>query len=275
MQAEEYNHRGELMIYCRDTCSTINEYENYLWNKNMERETKLCIIVSCRSGKEMVDYITRYLTSIRERKVIPNVKPGYMRELLPDTAPEEPEDWENIFNDIEKVIMPGVSLQLLNKFKKITYFAKFAFKWMNFFAQVVHWQSPHMHAYYPSLTSWPSMLGDMLADAINCVGFTWVSEIHRMQIIFLQWNLWSAKNLPSWSSLLNIIWVKKASSPACTELEMNMMDWLCKALGLPFFFLHHHPDSRGGGILQVCSTVYCLIQTPNLHADCFNLIFFC
>ncbi|KAG7482920.1 histidine decarboxylase [Solea senegalensis] len=71
-----------------------------------------------------------------------------------------------------------------------------------------------MHAYYPSLTSWPSMLGDMLADAINCVGFTW------------------------------------ASSPACTELEMHVMDWLCKALGLPHFFLHHHPDSRGGGILQ-------------------------
>ncbi|KAK5874223.1 hypothetical protein PBY51_019190 [Eleginops maclovinus] len=139
-----------------------------------------------RRGKELVDYITQYLGSIRERRVIPDVKPGYMRELLPDTAPAEPEDWENIFKDIEKVIMPGV----------------------------VHWQSPHMHAYYPSLTSWPSMLGDMLADAINCVGFTW------------------------------------ASSPACTELEMNVMDWLCKALGLPSFFLHYHPDSRGGGILQ-------------------------
>ncbi|XP_033482511.1 histidine decarboxylase [Epinephelus lanceolatus] len=139
-----------------------------------------------RRGKELVDYITQYLGSIRERRVIPDVKPGYMKELLPDTAPTEPEDWESIFDDIEKVIMPGV----------------------------VHWQSPHMHAYYPSLTSWPSMLGDMLADAINCVGFTW------------------------------------ASSPACTELEMNVMDWLCKALGLPSFFLHHHPDSRGGGILQ-------------------------
>uniref|UniRef100_A0A8C2WX34 Histidine decarboxylase n=1 Tax=Cyclopterus lumpus TaxID=8103 RepID=A0A8C2WX34_CYCLU len=137
-------------------------------------------------GKELVDYITQYLGSIRERRVIPDVKPGYMKELLPDTAPTEPEDWESIFKDIEKVIMPGV----------------------------VHWQSPHMHAYYPSLTSWPSMLGDMLADAINCVGFTW------------------------------------ASSPACTELEMNVMDWLCKALGLPSFFLHHHPDSIGGGILQ-------------------------
>ncbi|RVE74306.1 hypothetical protein OJAV_G00020800 [Oryzias javanicus] len=139
-----------------------------------------------RRGKEMVDYITQYLSSIRDRRVIPDVKPGDTQELLPDSAPTEPEDWESIFNDIERVIMPGV----------------------------VHWQSPHMHAYYPSLTSWPSMLGDMLADAINCVGFTW------------------------------------ASSPACTELEMKMMDWLCKALGLPYFFLHHHPDSRGGGVLQ-------------------------
>uniref|UniRef100_A0A8C6U0L0 Histidine decarboxylase n=1 Tax=Neogobius melanostomus TaxID=47308 RepID=A0A8C6U0L0_9GOBI len=144
-----------------------------------------------RRGKELVDYITQYLGSIRERRVIPDVKPGYMRDLIPESAPVEAEDWDNIFNDIERVIMPGV----------------------------VHWQSPYMHAYYPSLTSWPSLLGDMLADAINCVGFTW------------------------------------ASSPACTELEMNVMDWLCKALGLPSFFLHHHPDSRGGGILQVCATL--------------------
>nr|XP_042132091.1 histidine decarboxylase isoform X2 [Peromyscus maniculatus bairdii]XP_042132092.1 histidine decarboxylase isoform X2 [Peromyscus maniculatus bairdii]XP_042132093.1 histidine decarboxylase isoform X2 [Peromyscus maniculatus bairdii] len=71
-----------------------------------------------------------------------------------------------------------------------------------------------MHAYYPALTSWPSLLGDMLADAINCLGFTW------------------------------------ASSPACTELEMSVMDWLAKMLGLPEHFLHHHPSSQGGGVLQ-------------------------
>ncbi|MEQ2172411.1 hypothetical protein GOODEAATRI_020740, partial [Goodea atripinnis] len=44
-----------------------------------------------------------------ERRVIPDVKPGYMRELLPEAAPTEPEDWEEIFNDIEKIIMPGVN----------------------------------------------------------------------------------------------------------------------------------------------------------------------
>lgn len=61
----------------------------------------------------MVDYITEYLGSIRERKVIPDVKPGYMKELLPDSAPTEPEEWETIFKDIERVIMPGVSSHVL------------------------------------------------------------------------------------------------------------------------------------------------------------------
>ncbi|XP_053321114.1 histidine decarboxylase isoform X2 [Spea bombifrons] len=139
-----------------------------------------------RRGKELVDYICQYLTTVRERRVNPDVQPGYMRALLPDCAPMESESWDSIFRDIEDIIMPGV----------------------------VHWQSPHMHAYFPALTSWPSLLGDMLADAINCLGFTW------------------------------------ASSPACTELEMNVMDWLAKMLGLPRHFLHHCPNSKGGGVLQ-------------------------
>jgi histidine decarboxylase len=42
------------------------------------------------------------------------------------------------------------------------------------FTQVTHWQSPYMHAYFPALNSFPSLLGDMLADAIGCLGFTWV-----------------------------------------------------------------------------------------------------
>uniref|UniRef100_A0A2K6KMQ5 Histidine decarboxylase n=2 Tax=Rhinopithecus bieti TaxID=61621 RepID=A0A2K6KMQ5_RHIBE len=137
-------------------------------------------------GREMVDYICQYLSTVRERRVTPDVQPGYLRAQLPESAPEDPDSWDSIFGDIEQIIMPGV----------------------------VHWQSPHMHAYYPALTSWPSLLGDMLADAINCLGFTW------------------------------------ASSPACTELEMNVMDWLAKMLGLPEHFLHYHPSSQGGGVLQ-------------------------
>ncbi|XP_037791795.1 histidine decarboxylase-like [Penaeus monodon] len=151
-----------------------------------------------KRGKEMVDYIADYLDTIRDRRVFPDVKPGYMRELVPEHAPEDPEPWENIFNDIERVVMPGVT----------------------------HWQSPYMHAYFPALNSYPSLLGDMLADAINCLGFTW------------------------------------ASSPACTELEIVVMDWLAKMLGLPEHFLHSYKDSPGGGVIQTTAseaTFVCLL----------------
>ncbi|XP_046683668.1 histidine decarboxylase-like [Homalodisca vitripennis] len=138
----------------------------------------------------MVDYIADYLENIRDRRVYPSVTPGYIRNLVPMDAPLEPESWDAIFGDIERVIMPGVT----------------------------HWQSPHMHAYFPALNSMPSLLGDMLADAINCLGFTW------------------------------------ASSPVCTELETVVMNWLGKMTGLPEDFLHVRSDSKGGGVIQTTAS---------------------
>ncbi|XP_026471978.1 histidine decarboxylase-like [Ctenocephalides felis] len=151
-----------------------------------------------KRGKEMVDYIADYLENIRDRKVFPAVKPGYLRSMMPESAPIDGEPWEQIIGDVERLIMPGVT----------------------------HWQSPHMHAYFPALNSFPSLLGDMLADAINCLGFTW------------------------------------ASSPACTELEMIVMNWLGKMIGLPEDFLHVRSTSLGGGVIQTTAseaTLVCLL----------------
>jgi histidine decarboxylase len=41
--------------------------------------------------------------------VFPDVVPGYIRELLPDEAPVKGEQWDEIFKDVERVIMPGVN----------------------------------------------------------------------------------------------------------------------------------------------------------------------
>ena len=41
---------------------------------------------------------------------------------------------------------------------------------------VTHWQHPRFHAYFPSGNSFPSILGDMLGDAIGCIGFSWVNK---------------------------------------------------------------------------------------------------
>ncbi|KAL3187101.1 hypothetical protein MRX96_026025 [Rhipicephalus microplus] len=60
-------------------------------------------------GREMVEYIARYMESIADRRVTPQCEPGYLKELLPERAPEQPEDWDNIMADVERFIMPGVT----------------------------------------------------------------------------------------------------------------------------------------------------------------------
>ncbi|KFM68904.1 Histidine decarboxylase, partial [Stegodyphus mimosarum] len=159
-------------------------------------------------GKEMVDFIADYLINIRQRRVFPGVKPGYMRDLLPDSAPEEGENFNTIFEDIEKVIMPGIT----------------------------HWQSPQMHAYFPALNSGASLLGDMLADGLGCLAFTW------------------------------------ASSPACTELEIIVMDWLAKMIGLPSSFLHSASRGKGGGVIQTTASEATLISLLAARTQMFETL---
>lgn len=65
-----------------------------------------------RRGKEMVDLVADYLENIEERPVYPDLEPGYLRPLIPSEAPVEPDSYEDIIKDVERVIMPGVSSRL-------------------------------------------------------------------------------------------------------------------------------------------------------------------
>ncbi|KAL3873116.1 hypothetical protein ACJMK2_036272, partial [Sinanodonta woodiana] len=98
-----------------------------------------------RRGREMVDYVASYLENVRTYQPYPDVQPGYLRHMIPDCAPESPDSWDDLFKDIERVIMPGVT----------------------------HWHNPHFHAYYPTANSFPAMLADILSNGVGCLGFTW------------------------------------------------------------------------------------------------------
>jgi aromatic-L-amino-acid/L-tryptophan decarboxylase len=76
---------------------------------------------------------------------------------------------------------------------------------------VTHWQSPKFHAYFPCNGSGPAILGDLLASGLGVQGMLW------------------------------------ATSPACTELETHVLDWLVPMLGLPDKFLS---SNTGGGVIQ-------------------------
>jgi aromatic-L-amino-acid decarboxylase len=76
---------------------------------------------------------------------------------------------------------------------------------------ITHWQSPNFFAYFPANASGPSILGELLSAGLGVQGMLW------------------------------------ATSPACTELETHVLDWLVGMLGLPAKFLS---GGEGGGVIQ-------------------------
>ncbi len=73
---------------------------------------------------------------------------------------------------------------------------------------VTHWQSPNFYAYFPSNASGPAILGDLLSSGLGVQGMLW------------------------------------ATSPACTELETHVLDWLVHMLDLPREISFHQQRRR-------------------------------
>ncbi len=76
---------------------------------------------------------------------------------------------------------------------------------------LTHWQSPNFFAYFPANASGPSILGELLSAGLGVQGMIW------------------------------------STSPACTELETHVLDWLVDMLGLPEQF---KSTASGGGVIQ-------------------------
>jgi aromatic-L-amino-acid decarboxylase len=76
---------------------------------------------------------------------------------------------------------------------------------------ITHWQSPNFFAFFPANASGPSILGELLSAGLGVQGMLW------------------------------------ATSPACTELETHVLDWLVDMLGLPEQF---NSQGKGGGVIQ-------------------------
>ena len=66
-----------------------------------------------KRGREAIDFIAEYLESIENRRVLPEVQPGYLKELLPDHPPDEPDLWDDVMKDLNEVILPGVGFDFI------------------------------------------------------------------------------------------------------------------------------------------------------------------
>jgi aromatic-L-amino-acid decarboxylase len=121
-----------------------------------------------RVGHQLIDWIADYRIRVAELPVRSKLEPGVVRAQLPNTPPAQSESFDNVFHDLDKIILPGLS----------------------------HWQHPNFFGYFPSNGDLSAVLGDYLSTGLGVLGISW------------------------------------QSSPALTELEEVVTDWMRQMVGL-------------------------------------------
>ncbi|MFT3851460.1 MAG: pyridoxal-dependent decarboxylase [Ilumatobacteraceae bacterium] len=137
-----------------------------------------------KHGYQLIDWIADYLEHVEQYRVSADVQPGEVRAMLPEHPPAEPEPFDDVLADLDRVVVPGLT----------------------------HWQHPSFFAYFPGNSSYAAILGDLVSTGLGVQGMSWVT------------------------------------SPACTEVETLMLDWMQELLGLPASFRSTSDD--GGGVIH-------------------------
>jgi aromatic-L-amino-acid decarboxylase len=140
-----------------------------------------------RHGHRLVDWVASYWESLDEVPVLPTVAPGEVAARLPSSPPQQPEPFDAVLDDLDRVLAGGLT----------------------------HWQAPGWFAYFPANASFPAILGELAAAGLAQQGMLW------------------------------------STSPAATEVESRVLDWLVELLGLPDAW---RSDGPGGGVIQMSAS---------------------
>jgi aromatic-L-amino-acid decarboxylase len=99
-------------------------------------------------GHAVVDWIADYRARLETLPVMAKTAPGEVLAMLPGSPPEHAESFDSILSDLDRVVLPGLSL----------------------------WQHPRFFGYFPANSSLASVLGDFLSTGLGVLGLAWQSS---------------------------------------------------------------------------------------------------
>ena len=99
-------------------------------------------------GHQIVDLIADYRATVAERPVMAQTAPGEIKAQLPASPPDKPESFERILDDLDRIILPGLT----------------------------NWQHPQFFGYFPCNGALSSVLGDYVSTGLGVLGLAWQSS---------------------------------------------------------------------------------------------------
>jgi aromatic-L-amino-acid decarboxylase len=114
-----------------------------------------------REGYLAVDWVANYLNALESYPVLARTRPGEIAAMLPGAAPEQPEPFEAMLSDLDRIVLPGTT----------------------------HWQAPGFFGYFPANASPPSILGELVTAALGVNGMVWATgpACTEIETVMLDW----------------------------------------------------------------------------------------
>jgi aromatic-L-amino-acid/L-tryptophan decarboxylase len=116
-----------------------------------------------RAAGALAAALTEYRQQLAARQlpVQSRVSPGEIAAALPRSAPERPESFEAVLEDIRRIVLPGLT----------------------------HWQHPRFFGYFPTGGDLSSVLADMLSTGLGIVGLNWQASpaLTEIETVMVRW----------------------------------------------------------------------------------------
>ncbi len=96
-------------------------------------------------SEPIISWIDQYFKTVDSYPVKSGVKPGEIYKRIPASAPEQGESMDRIIQDLDEIILPGIT----------------------------HWQHPNFHAYFPANSSVESVLAEFVTAALGAQCMIW------------------------------------------------------------------------------------------------------
>jgi aromatic-L-amino-acid/L-tryptophan decarboxylase len=129
-----------------------------------------------RYGHRLIDWLADYHETLAKRPVMAKTKPGEVRDALPAAPPDEPEEFGAVIEDLDRIVLPGLSL----------------------------WQHPRFFGYFPANALHAGILADLVSTGLGVLGLSWQSSpaVTEVEEVATDWLRQMLGLSPAWSGVI-------------------------------------------------------------------------